>query len=87
MYFSSFFNICYVEAEEVDRGIDIEIAIDRVAKENPFQDRQVRIRWKTTEKICRKLKSNEKTHRNRKTLYLWCQLKPSRKQYKSHIYI
>lgn len=75
----------YIETKGVDRGIDTEIATDRVGREDPLQDRQVKIRWRITEKICLKLRSNEKTRRNRKMPYPWCQLKLNRKQHKSHI--
>lgn len=35
--------IYFIGAKGADRGIDTEIVIDRVVREDPFQDRQVKI--------------------------------------------
>lgn len=69
MYHIIYLALFYIEAKEVDRGIDTEIVIDRVGREDPFRDRRVKIP-RITGKICPRLRSNEKIRRNRKTLYL-----------------
>lgn len=64
-----YLELFYIETKEVDREIDTEIVIDRVAREDPFRDHQLKIR-KITGKICPRLRLNEKIRRNRKMLYL-----------------
>lgn len=64
-----YLELFYIETKEVDRGIDTEIVIAQVAREDPFRDHRVKIR-RITGKICPRLRSNEKIRRNRKMLYL-----------------
>lgn len=65
--------------KEVDREIDTEIVTDRLANDDPLRDHPVKIRLKTTGKICLKLKWNEKIRHNPKMLYRSCLLKQNRK--------
>jgi len=66
LIFIIFFNI---EVKGADHVIDIEIVIDRVVRDDPFQDHRIKIQ-RITGKICPTLRLNEKIRRNRKMLYL-----------------
>lgn len=59
----------FIEVKGADHVIDIGIVIDRVVREDPFQDHRIKIR-RITGKICLTLRSNEKIRRNQKMLYL-----------------